>query len=225
MTEYLTLNTIPELACFIVALICLFKQPDITWKFFIIYLFATCATELFGIYIKHHPVKGNINNTWIYNIYLLFTIAFTSMMFSTIIGRYISIKQIVITQVCVLLILYANEFIVNKTNLYLSITYNLMSAFFIFYCLFYYYQLVKDEKHVNLLYSSEFWWITGALFFYFGTEIWMLLYPWLLKQNHNNYKDLGIKYRLVFSTVNIVLYSLWSYSFICKRWLISVSAN
>ena len=219
--DFITPNTIIEIVCFLIGLICLLNDKNKVWKIFPIYLFINCITELFAIYLrKHHH-----NNQWPYNISIIFEATFISTMFLKLFNKYFKSKLFIIGGLALLLIAYGydiktHDFLLfkNITNDTLNeITNDLMSALFSIYSLSYFYLLLKDERYINLKYSSDFWWVVGILFFYFGsTTLNLFRSEFKSESGLPNYITLILIW---------IIYSCWSYSFICKKWLVAKSLS
>ena len=219
MLQYITSYTITEVICFIIALIFLIKDPDFAWRILILFLFITCLVEIGTIPMiklyKANPISEN-SNAWVFNILLLFQMGLYSFMFEHLISKYFKSKSAILSGLAVFLIAYLYEiFFLNPHGIYdyNSITETLMSVLFILYSLFFYYLLLKDESYIILKYSAEFWWVTGTLFFYFGSIACTLFYEILKSEPKSNKVYLSY----ISDILIIILYSCWSYSFICKK--------
>ena len=184
----------------------------------IAYLLITCIVEIFGIYIA----RKSHNNNWIYNIFLLFETGFNSLMFSYLLGKYTRSKPLIVCGLALFLFLYVLGIIDHGFLFYNNFTYTIMSVIYVFFSLYYYYFLLKDECYINLKYSPEFWWVAGTLFFYFSTTVCNLLDEKLEKIMIT--KTENISY-FIFQGLNIILYGCWGYSFICRRWAVPTSNN
>jgi hypothetical protein len=214
MLNLLTVNTVAELTCFLIALICLLKDSSIVWRCMALYLLSTCAAEILGLYVT--GPKHLISNHWVYNCFLTCEIGFTHLMFYYLLSRYINSKPLILTGLALLFLLYIIETFRHSFFVYNNLTFTVMSVLFVVYSLCYYYLLLKDERYVMLKYSAEFWWVAGTLFFYFsntacnffGNNLRSVIMP----DGHtlNFY---------IFRALNILLYGCWSYSFICRRWI------
>lgn len=217
MPHYFTVNTISELACLLFATICLKNDTSFTWRSMILYLLVTCIAEFYGVYIE----KEEQQNYWVYNIFLLFDTGFMNLMFTYIFKQYHQSKFIVVPGIVFFIILYAYELIVQGFSLskkYNNLTYTVMSVIYVLYGVYYYYLLLKDERHIYLKYSAVFWWVAGTLLFYFGDTACNLF--------SNQLRALKIYQHLsyfIFALLNIILYGFWSYSFICRKWLAKTS--
>ncbi len=200
-----------EITCFIIAVICLIKDADMTWRSMALFLLITCITEITGKLLKH----AHQHNQWVYNIFLVFEASFTSFMFSNIIGKYINSRPLFLSGLALILLLYVYEVIDHGFFVFNNLTATVMSVIFVVYCFYYYYLLIKDEQSIDLQRSAPFWWVAGALFFYFGSTVVNLFLSFLQDVSvagHN------ITY-FIFTALTVILYSCWSYSFICKKWL------
>jgi hypothetical protein len=211
MLSYLTPSIVVEFICLLFSIIYLKKDTNIVWKSMIGYLLLTCIVEIMGIYTgrKYH------NNHWVYNVFLLPEIGFTFLMFSHLLRSYKKSNPIILPGIALLLLLYLFEFFKHGLFKYNFLTFTTMSVVFVLYSLFYYYLLLIDDQYLNLKQSPEFWWVAGVLFFYFGSTVCNIfnerLYSVMITQKqHLSY--------FVFKALNIILYSCWSYSFICRKW-------
>jgi hypothetical protein len=223
MFRYLTLNISVELICLVIALFCLNKKAGKTWLSMIPFLLIICLIEIAGKYLKVLYTQGRIHsleNSWLYNLLLVFQSLFISQHFKYLIGNYVNSKPLIYSGLALITLLYIYELYDHGFYKYHNLTYIVLSILFISYSLYYYYNLLKADSYVNLKYSPGFWWVTGLLFFWFGTIICSLFYYKL--------KDITISPKVyltsyIYMALNIILYSCWSYSFICIKWQMSTS--
>jgi hypothetical protein len=204
-----------EIACCILALICLVKDKNIAWRSMVLFLLIICATELTGASIR----RAHHNNSWLYNIYLIFEASFTSFMFGNILGKYFNSKPLVLSGLALLLILYVYEILQHGWLVFNDLTATVMSVIFVVYSFYYYFLLIKDDQYIDLKRSATFWWVAGALFFYFGSTAVNLFFLFLKDVKIHGH---NITY-YIFTALTTILYSCWSYSFICKKWLTTTS--
>jgi hypothetical protein len=223
MLYYFTINTSVELTCFIVALVCLYNQPEKAWKSMILFIFIIVLAEFTGRYLKKiylQDIAHNLSNAWVYNTLLIAQALFFSLHFKYLLGRYTNSKPIFWGGLAIISILYIYELYNHGFYVYNNSTYTVLLVLLMSYSLYFYYHLLKDEAYIELKTSANFWWVTGILFFCFGTIISSLfrekLSPILItsKAPLTTY---------IYNTLNIILYSCWSYSFICKKWQTSTS--
>lgn len=224
MFQFLSINTSVELSCFIVALICLINDKSIAWRSMILFLLITCITEMAGLYVKKLYLADRVHvhpNLWLYNTLLIFQIGFTSFMFQHLLDKYNS-RRIVITGLPILIGLYIYEVVAHGIFSYNNLTNIALSILLVLYSLVYYYHLLKDDEHAELISLSAFWWAAGILFFHFGRTGCNLFYGKLasimVTAKHN------LTY-YIYIILNILLYGCWAYSFICRRWETRRSVN
>lgn len=218
MLNYFSASTISELICFVIASICLIKDSNVVWRSMVVYLFLTCVTELMGVYFA--GPKLSISNHRVYNTYLIFEAGFTHLMFAFLINKYINSKPLIITGFAIFLLIYIWETVYNSGVQFNITSYKVLSVLFVVYSLYYYYLLLKDDHYIHLKYSPEFWWVAGALIFYFTNTACIIFYKPLSTMLLWNGHHL-IHY--IISALNILLYGCWSYSFICRKWLTPIS--
>ena len=221
--NYLTINTVSEIICFLVAVVCLLKDKDSLWRSMILFLMITVVTELLGAYIKHlykaDPTHV-LPNSWVYNVFRLFEAGFTSLMFAGLFKKYINSKPLILSGLAVLGIIYAYETATHGIFKKHNIMATAMSVIFVIYCLYYFYLLLKDETYHHLGFSAPFWWVAGVLFFYFGdTAINITFSDLSIFKVTPEYYSISDIYKVL----NVLQYGCWSYSFICKRWLTPIS--
>jgi len=204
-----------EAACFIVALFSLLKDSSFAWRSMVLFLLITCLAELGGKLLK----MSHQHNQWIYNIFIIFECGFTSLMFYNILNKYINSKPIILNGLALFVLLYIYEIYQHGFFVFNDITATVMSVVFVIYSFYYFYLLIKDESYIDLKHAPAFWWVAGALLFYFGSTASNLFYNVIVDVRVGGH---NITY-FIFSTLSIILYSCWSYSFICKKWLTSES--
>lgn len=222
MVQYLTFYTIIDVIVFAISLITLLNDRYWVWRCFIFFLFINVAIELCGIpsrkaYLQN-PIPQN-SNAWMYNILLVIRVGFCSAIFNHLLKRYInSSKLLIFNGLAIFLLSYLYNWMVNNPDGildYNDFAESVASVIFILYSLFYYYLLLRDNKYVTLAYYTPFWWVTGVLFFYFGSIACTIYYNTLVRESSKSI--INLKYVSYFLIV--ILYGCWSYSFICKRWL------
>ncbi|AMR34268.1 hypothetical protein A0256_23850 [Mucilaginibacter sp. PAMC 26640] len=264
MQTYFTLNTITELSCFLIALLCLLNNRKPIWRWFCLFIFITCITEFTGIFLN----KASQSNQWLYNGFIIFEIGFITWVFEGLFSQYQKSKMLIILGTIVLTGFYIFESLRHGLLIFHSLTNNAESILFTVYSLYYFYLLLKDDDYTDLKVAPNFWWVAGVLFFYFGStavNIYRGIGVVNVKSTDVNSvhgdtakKPLGIIYNVKTTPVSttsaktgikapvkapvkkqrtmkqvavmyinnmliIILYGCWTYSFICRRWLIKRS--
>jgi len=152
------------------------------------------------------------DNNWLYNIYLIFEASVTMVMFDHFLNEYQRSSRRITFSLVPLLLLYVFE--VDRHGLYQShaITINVMSILFTFYALFYYHLLLRDDAYYDLLKDPAFWWVAGSLFYYFGTTACNIYFLIFIDEK----SGLLTSRNSIYTSMNIILYSFRSYSFLCR---------
>ena len=208
MLKYFSPNITIEILCLVFAVAFLSKDNQTIWKSMILFMLVVCITEIAGILTK----RTTNGNNWVYNIYLMPEAGFTSIMFGHFLNKYTKGKVLVLPGLALFFVLYLYEIYCHGIYSFHVLTTTVMSIIFISYGLYYYYLLIKDEHYINLKYYAPFWWVSGTLFFYFGSTVSNLFFT-IFNTEHS----ISFSFRhLVYILINIILYSFWSYSFLCR---------
>lgn len=210
--QYLTVNTIAEWGCLLTGVICLSKDKDPVWRYFPIYLLITCLTETAGIYIReqlHRP------NTPLYNGYLVVE----CLTISTFLYHQLKPYGVKVGVLFGVLALLLTGFVAEITGIgfmrYANRVTTLMSVVFVVASLYYYYLILKEEEYVQLGTYAPFWWMSGTLIFYFGGVATFVFFEYLVQDQVPHSIHYSVRY-LIFKVLNVLLYSCWSYAFICR---------
>ena len=94
-----------------------------------------------------------------------------------------------------------------------SYVYIVGSLFIMLFVIGYYYQLITNEEVKRLTNNSEFWIATGLIIFFAGNLPYLGMYNFLIK----NYSDLADSLSTILRLLNIMMYSLFAYAYICRR--------
>lgn len=219
MSKYFTTYTSAEMICFITALVFLFNDKERIWRLFIPYMLLTCMVEIGVIPLKAiymaHPKPIN-SNAWIYNLLLVAQAWFISVVFYKITSGYAQSKKLLLVIPVILAPIYIIEILSHRAGIfeYNANTYSLMSVLFVMYSLYFYYLMLNSGEYTNLNRDAAFWWVTGTLFFFFGTTATNLFYHSLLKISEEN----KVYITRINDVLIVILYGCWTYAFICKRW-------
>jgi len=211
MKVYITVNTVSEFFCFAISLLCLYKDKDKAWRGFILFLLLTCMVETAGIYMRS-LVKPNF---MLYNIFLVIECAVLNYFFYHLFKAYHNLKVLLAGWFVTFLLFYFIELYKTHFKAYVSTSSTIMSVELILAGVYYYYRLLKEEKYRQLSKYAPFWWVNGTVCFYFAGIAGNLFFKYLLQE-----KGILITHTaryIVFSILNVILYSCWSYSFICRH--------
>ncbi|MCX2573410.1 hypothetical protein [Pedobacter sandarakinus] len=206
--ELISAIVIAEVICLVCAFLLLKGDRVAFWKLNILYLLIALLSETFGNYL--FSLKKN--NLWLYNIFILFEISFIFTGLYHGFKKYINPKPVIFSGLGFIYLIYLFFFFKAGIMEFNSVTVTVMSVVFTFYGLYYYYLLLKDENFVEINGHPEFWWVTGVVFYYFGSTVINLLYHVF---DFKLFKGFTLSY-LIIIILNIILYSIWTYSYLCR---------
>jgi uncharacterized membrane protein YfcA len=209
MTVYITLNTVSEFICLAISILCLYRDKDKVWKSFILFLLLTCLVEIAGIYMRKELYLPNF---MIYNIFLVIECAVTNYFFYHLLKENHNLKKVLTGWLAIFLLFYFIELYVYRFKAYASASTTFMSVELILASIYFYYRLLKEEKYRQLSKDASFWWVNGTICFYFAGMAFNIFFRYLFQDIPVNKSASYI----VFSIINVILYSCWSYSFICR---------
>ncbi|SDG57353.1 hypothetical protein [Chitinophaga filiformis] len=195
--------------CFIIALLAkLQKNPPRYLNTFIIYILVTIAVEMMAWWYNIH----NKHNLIFYNFYGI--INFTYLIF--LLRSFMANKRM-INVMGVLMIIYPVLALINLVFIQKLDTFNTYT--FLSGCIIvvtasicYFYERIKYPGPHSLLHEPAFWVSTGLLFFYTCSPPLTGVLNAISLMPFYNYKTLYI----INLMVNIILYLLFSISFICN---------
>lgn len=107
---------------------------------------------------------------------------------------------------------YALVFFVFKLDEWNSYVFIVGGVFIIFFAIVYCYELLSAEEPIMLRNCSEFWIAIGLIFFYVCSVPYMGMYRFLTA----HYTNLATLLHVPLQISNIVMYSLFTYAFICQ---------
>jgi len=208
---FITINTVAEFICFLAALIFLSNEKIAAWKLFIAYTLLTCIVEFSGIYMNR---VAHIFNHHLYNVFLLFECGMVSYTLYNLYKPYKDTRKWLLAWYSIFMIVFITELFATHFKGFVSITATVMSVMFVFACLYYYYLKLMDEQFEQLAFSAPFWWVSGSLFFYFGSTTCNVFFDYM---SHSSTVIYGHSIRYyIFNLLNIILYAFWSYAFLCR---------
>jgi hypothetical protein len=211
MSAYITVNTTAEFICFVVALLCLYKDKDPVWRVLILFLLATCVVEIGGIYMRKVLQQPNF---MLYNVFLVMECFVESYFFYHLYKIYNNRSKLFGGWLIIFLLVYFAELCKNQYAGYVFITSTVVSVVLVLASVYYYYQVLQEDHFRDLSMYAPFWWVSGTLCFYFASTAANIFFTYLVKDQAPQMSH-SIRY-IVFNILNVVLYLNWSYSFICR---------
>lgn len=199
-----------ECCCLIFSCIYLRKPQVGYWRYFIGFMGLICLLEGSAWVLV---VFFYQNNHWIYNLELPLEVCFTMWIFNEFFNSFITSKPWYIAGLVVFSISYFVEIVLHGFMTYAHWTGTLMSLLFVVICGLYFYMLLQSKDYINLARNPPFWAVAGMFMFYFGSTITNLFFDELIEI----YVKQGIQLRyFIFTGLNAILYSCWSYAFLCR---------
>ena len=169
------------------------------------FLFITLVIEAFGSYASAHGK----NNMYLYNYFSTFEFLFYMWVISRIISsrRMRSLMWIIMGTYAIITVLNI-LLIVKKTELHVT-TYATGCLLIVMFCIYYFLELFRRPKSIQLSRTPEFWICSGLLFFYCcGFPLYALITFW---------GDLVIaNFVFIITILNSFLYSLFAIAFLCR---------
>ncbi len=196
--------------CFLASLSVYFTTKEFFYylKYFPPFLLATLIAEFFGSYL----LSINKNNLWLYNFFTVFEFCFYLFVIRIIITNKKIKKAVVITLLFYLLIAVINIIFIQKMNAFHTVTYALGCLLIVGFCIYYFFELFKLPKSVNLKNNPAFWICSGLLFFYccgfplYGLTNYLSGISKLIIKN----------FFAIIVILNCFLYTLFTIAFLCR---------
>lgn len=211
MERYITLNTGAELFCFVVSLICLFKDKEPAWRLLVVFLFLTCLAEFGGVFLRLQLHKPNAP---VYNIFLVAECVFQSYFFYYLYKTWVKRKTLLLVWLAIFFVCYFVELYSSNFQYYASNTATVLSVALTLGSVYYYYLMLRDDRYRRLAVDAPFWWVNATFCFYFAGIASNLFFQYLVKVPAQGMLH-SARY-IVISVLNIILYLTWSYSFLCR---------
>lgn len=210
MHAFFTVNTVTELICLLISVICLYKDKNVYWRSFMLYLLMVCIVETVGISLRleHKP------NYALYTWFLVIECTMISCFFYHLYKKYHHKPSQLYSWLGLFILVFLLELFTNHFSNFAYKTAAFMSVVFVIASLYYYVLILKDEHFRKLETYPPFWIVNGVLFFYFGSTACNVFFDYLLQEKA---RSLSLSTRYVtFNILNVLLYSCWSYAFICR---------
>jgi hypothetical protein len=176
-------------------------------KFFPPFLFLTLAAEVIGSTMSE---LGH-NNVLLYNLFSVFEFCFYLLPIATVLQKKTIRRVIGITTILYAIIALLNITFVQKNTLHTT-TYALGCLLIVAFCIYYFLELFRLPKSVNLINSPAFWICSGLLFFYCCSfPLFGFINSWakirLMVKNFTS----------IIAILNIFLYLLFTIAFLCVK--------
>lgn len=198
--------------CFLVSLWAYFKKhPDYPYlAFFPPILFITVVVEYIALYL----VNIGKPNLLLYNFFSIFWACYYSYCISLMITN-VKVKRIIWVTISIYFIVVLSKliFIDNlPTMTFNAGPHSLGFLMIVIFCVYYFYELFKTPKYVNLKNNPAFWICSGLLFFCAcGFPMWGFMNVW------GKFPFIVRNFIFIQIILNVFLYSLFIIGFLCIR--------
>jgi len=177
-------------------------------KFLPEFLALTLVVELIGNYMAANAI-GNI---WLYNFFSAITVCFYLNLVRRIISSPRAKKVILVANIVYAIVTFVNILFIQGVKTLHTITFSLGCLLIVAFCIYYFLELFRLPKSVNLKNTPAFWICSGLLFFFccgmplYGFFNYWLKVPFIVKNLQS-----------IITILNIFLYSLFTIAFLCVR--------
>lgn len=176
-------------------------------KLFPIFLLLTLLVELTGFLLTRYK----IDNVFLYKIFIAIEFEFYLYTLYGII-RSKKFKKVILYALCTYpLITFINTWLVDL-NAFNSVSYSVGCLLVVLSCIYYFFELFRLPKAVNLSREPAFWICTGLLFYYSCSFPLYGLYNFLFTASGIILRNLGF----ILTLLNVILYSLFTIAFLCR---------
>ena len=177
-----------------------------TLPLFLIFIY---YVELYGVYLTNHSKQ----NAWLYNYSSVAEVAYYMWLISKMYIQKEYFKIATLLNISIIIISLTNIIFFQGKKGFHSITFGMASIIAISFCIYYYYQLFIFPTTTILYKQTNFWIVTGIMFYYacdfpvfclnniyytkVSAKIWPLIYD-------------------ISNLISIIFYSLFIIAFLCK---------
>jgi hypothetical protein len=171
------------------------------------FLLLSLTIDSIGLYRS----SGGHNTVVLYNFFTLFEFCFYLLILSLVITRPRMRRFTRIALLAYAIISVCNIYFFQGTKSFHSVTYATGCLLMVGFCIYYFFELFRFPKSVNLRNNPSFWICCGLLFFYccsfplFGMANLLSSISRLIIVNFMN----------IINVLNIFLYSLFTIAFLC----------
>jgi hypothetical protein len=189
----------------------LFLLNKDSWgNYFITFMGLTATVEWTGYIIFF---RLGFENYWLYNAYLPLEISFLFYLLNSFNRNYVKLARWFIAAWLIFILLYLWESFYSQFREYSGYANLYASICIIIACFLFYYLLMRQPGYINLMEYAAFWIVSGLFFFYLGSVACNVFKSQLTLV----YEKTGLPIRYIIMLVlNFLLYSCWSYAFLCR---------
>ena len=204
-----------EIISFVLSLVFFKQLKNTSIELFVPFLFLTVVIEFVGWCYHYFEIANK--NYWLFDFFTTIELIFYAYLFS-LNFRTVLLKKLANTFIPILILFSIFNFTFLQGKEHFN-TYTLLfgSFFMVIFCCSYLYELIIiDSQQESLFFHPFFWICMGILLFYLGSVIINALFEYMF--NNNLLTADNNLYLLITRSLNIVLYSSFSISFIiCNK--------
>lgn len=187
----------------------LYRQPgtEVYLKLFSPFLGITFLVEVYGRYLRYQGRNNLLLYSFFTTIEFIFYLYLLSCIIHTIKIR-LTVRYILVFNAVIALV---NTLFIQK-NEFNSISYSLSCLFVVSFCIYYFFELFRYPKFVNLIYEPPFWICSGLLFYYCCSFPLFAVLSFLSSVPRSLLDNLFV----LVNVINTFLYAMFMIAFICR---------
>lgn len=188
-----------------------YKKLDPAWlRFLVWFLIFTLLTQLAGFFYSYYYQKSN---HFIFNIFIFIQFLFYFFLFYKAFEQPNLRSFVILMGIFFMIYFFYRIFSGSGLWVFQSDTNTTGSICVVICCLLYLVSLFNSDKVINYFRMPVFWIVTGLLFYFAGTIIYLGLVNYINKNNLDN----GAFYNLIMTTLDCLLYGLFTFGFISNQ--------
>jgi hypothetical protein len=176
-------------------------------KVFPVFLFITILVELTGQLLK----MLGLRNVLLYNFFTVFEFEVYLIILYMII-RSSNAKKIILAFIWIYPILSVLNILYFQAGTFHTFTYSIGCLLIVGFCIYFFLELFKYPRFINLIKEPAFWICSGLLFFYCCSFPLLGLINYLYSASSVILENLTS----ILAILNVLLYSLFTIAFLCK---------
>lgn len=197
-----------EILSFLASLLLFFQKGTPRYlKSYPFFLLVTVAVEYAGLLLERN--RGHV--FWLYNIFAVVTFAFNLNMLRNFIFSK-KVRRIILHSIWIHAVLELANLFFIQVNAFNSITFALGCLLVVIFCIYYFFELFRLPRSINLVKEQAFWISCGLLFFHSCSFMFISLTNLILESHDGIFKTLNILLGLIIAAY----YFLLTIGFVCR---------
>ena len=185
------------------------KNTDFPYlKTFPVFLIVTLCVEYFGTYLY----SVGYNNLILYNLFSILECCYFQWLISRMVSSR-SIKNVMRMTILFYAALSLGNIFLFQTKGFHTVTYSLGCLIIVIECIYFFLELFRNPKAVNLVSNPNFWICSAILFWYScGFPLYGFINYWSKIS-----RLVVVNFESIVTILNIFLYSLFTIGFLCMK--------